>query len=132
MKTKIKLFILIILFASNSYSSELMTTFLIENKNIEFIQIEQRHLTISSNCFEKGELKKCKASEAMKRADLDKLNKDLFGRNPGALLCDHQLGGIVVWARDIHGNERTFCKFDDGTFVGSGTLSYYGSIKNKK
>lgn len=42
-----------------------------------------------------------------------------------------ELGGTVVWSQDSQGNERTFCRFKDGSWVGSGSLAYYGRRNSK-
>lgn len=100
--------------------------FTIDGKDVAFIWFRDRHITLSANCVAGGKPKPCAASRAIRRADSSKLTRDLFGRNPGALLCSAQLGGTVVWSRDSRGDERTFCAFRDGSLVGSGTLAYYG------
>jgi hypothetical protein len=43
------------------------------------------------------------------------------------MLCSHQLGGSVAWARDANGNERTFCLFTDGSAVATSSLAHYGA-----
>lgn len=109
-----------------AHAAERTQSFRIGDKDQSFTLLEERHITISSNCVERESLKKCNAAQALKRANLSKLGKDLFGRNPGAMLCSEQLGGTVVWSKDEKGNERTFCRFKDGSLVGSGTLAFYG------
>jgi hypothetical protein len=118
---------LIVLMASASASAwGTNLTFKIERKDIAFRTLPERHITISAGCVKGERLLECAASQALRKADISRLKRDLFGRNPGALLCADQLGGRVVWARDQKGNERTFCQFKDGSYVGSGTLAHYG------
>jgi hypothetical protein len=119
-------------FSVTGICSETSRNFRINESDVAFTLLPERHITISSGCVTKGELKNCDASKAIKKADLAKIGKDLFGRNPGAMLCSEQLGGTVVWSRDAKGNERTFCKFKDGSLVGSGTLAYYGHENAEK
>lgn len=69
------------------------------------------------------------ASKALKHADLSKIDRKIFGQDPGALLCSKQLTGKIVWSKDTKGNERTFCLFKDGTLVGTGSLDHAGSKK---
>lgn len=121
---------IVLLLAASTSAEDLR--FRIAKKEVSFKAMPDRHITISANCVSKGRLKECAASQALKKADISKLGRDLFGRNPGALLCSDQLGGRVVWTRDQKGNERTFCEFKDGSYVGSGALAYYGRENSRK
>lgn len=119
-----------LLLAGGAFAEDL--TFKIEKKEVAFKAMPEKHITISANCVHDGRLQDCAASQALKAANMAKLGRDLFGRNPGALLCSDQLGGRVVWTRNHRGDERTFCEFKDGSYVGSGALAFYGRENSKK
>lgn len=128
--TKAFIFFGIFSFCICAFGNDLKFT--IDRKEIIFKAMPERHITISGNCVNNGQLKECDASRALKKVNISRLGPDLFGRNPGALLCSDQLGGRVVWTRNQKGNERTFCKFKDGSYVGSGTLAHYGRENSRK
>ncbi len=124
------LFLIAFLHSLTVVASEKLS-FSIDGKSSEFVWFKDQSITISASCVESGKMKDCQARKALDIVKLSLLEKDYLGRNPGAMLCSNQLGGLVVWAKDKTGNERTFCKFKDSSLIGSGSLFFYGN-KNSK
>jgi hypothetical protein len=124
------LFLIVLLHSGAVFSSEKLS-FSIDGKKTEFVWFKEQSITISASCVKSGQIKKCQAKQALDNVKSSLLEKDHFGRNPGTMLCSEQLKGTVVWAKDKSGNERTFCKFSDGSLVGSGSLFFYGN-KNSR
>lgn len=96
-----------------------------------FLKVASQRLIISANCYEQeasevGDFDisslHCKAIEVIKnRPDIQV--EILGGQNPGSIACE-QLKGQVVFGTD-RGNSITFCRFDDDSYIGSGSLTHY-------
>ncbi len=39
------------------------------------------------------------------------------GKNPSSVKCTKGLRGMVVLGRDLEGNNQSFCKFSDGSYL---------------
>jgi hypothetical protein len=106
--------------------------FNIGDQEVSFVHLEQKHITISASCMKPEGSLKCKAADALKKADDTLLKPDGLGRNPGARLCEEQFHQKVRLSTAQNGDERTFCEFSDGSLVGTGTLAYYGNKSHSK
>ena len=122
----------LVLFVTQPAISSESASYKFGESTIPFTYLPDQGITISSSCIVGTKLKKCQASEELRKANMKKMPPDPFGRNPGALICSEQVGGHVAWSRDPRGNERTFCKFGDGPMVTSGTLAFFGRENAKK
>ena len=95
---------------------------------IEFIRDPKLHLTLSSSCS----AKKCQAFKALSQASLKGLDEELKGgAQPGAVICRQRLHAELQVGKDANGNETGFCKFKDGSLVGTGSISYYAAHQPK-
>ncbi|MBI3558002.1 MAG: DUF333 domain-containing protein [Deltaproteobacteria bacterium] len=95
---------------------------------VEFIRDEKRHLTLSAACRKQ----KCLAYKALAKSSLAGLDEKLEGgAQPGAVICRQQFHGDLQVGQDEDGNETGFCKFKDGSLVGTGSISYYASRPGK-
>ena len=100
----------------------------IRGKWVEFIRDPSQHLTLSSSCRDK----KCQAFKALSEASLKGLDEKLVGgAQPGAVVCRQKLHAELQTGKDEDGNETGFCKFKDGSLVGTGTISYYAEHAKK-
>ena len=89
-------------------------------------------LTISSSCRKKDSFA-CEAYSVLSKVSFKSVDKYLQGgANPGAVICKHLLKMEVVIGKDKKGNENSFCKFKDGSYIDNGTLLYYGLKNDKK
>lgn len=77
---------------------------------------------ISGHCLKKGT--KCDALETIKNPPKVIFNKGDFngGKNPGAVTCKKFKKTYVVIAKDLDGNQQSFCVFKDQSMVSTGIL----------
>ena len=111
--------------AVSAVSPAKAVVFELQGKKIIFSNFPERNILISSSCVENNLLKQCDASKAIKMLYGLAPIKDFLGRNPGAVACSQKLDGKVIWLQDRKGNERTFCRFPDASYLSSGTLNHY-------
>jgi putative hemolysin len=124
---------LIITFNFLSFASSREEIFTIANKKITFTHYPEERITISEKCASLEKNVFCKNIDFLKTLHDQKLATNLEiapgGANPGAVVCNQVLKGIVVMGVDEKGNENSFCKMPDGLLIDSGTLTYYSSAK---
>lgn len=119
--------LLLVLLTPLTYAEE----FKIAGKKIEFFQYDEMRVTISKKCEDLNQKKLCKDLEFLNDISLSKAGITGTGtRNPGSTICTKLLGGRVVFGRDSENNENSFCHLKDGTYIDSGTLTYY-AMKNE-
>jgi hypothetical protein len=124
---------LFLLLTTSSLSANDESTFIFfdKNKQIAVVKRAKEHLTVEKNCYLNKE--SCDAMLALKKISYQRSTKDIEGgANPGAVICKKQLKMKLFVLIDRDGNEHTFCKFKDDSFIGSGTLSYYASENDRK
>ena len=128
-------FVLFVLVQFSFANKVVIKNFSFGNKKIKFISFPEKRITISASCVLKNKIKNCDASKAITMASKKKIAavmvKDYRSRNPGALLCMHQFKSKVLIGWDKHKNETSFCKFQDNSIIGTGTLMYYAFNVNK-
>lgn len=90
---------------------------------VPLLKDEANGILVSKNC----EKKKCEALKFIKRISLKKLDaKDLSGgKNPGAVLCHLEDEARIIFLKDLHGNENSFCMLKDHSFISTSTLYIY-------
>ncbi len=100
---------------------------------VEFWSFESLKITVSNRCISNSKLADCDALRGLKIVSFKRLDRAKFGGpNPGALICEQQLNGIVMVGIDkLSQNENSFCKLSDGSIVDNGTLISYG-IRNDR
>jgi hypothetical protein len=85
------------------------------------------HLTISVSC-QKDDKKEfaCSAYDAAKRASMKRIPSKLRvgGADPGALVCIAE-GGMELIGMYKDSAQDAFCKFKDGSLIGTGSLHYH-------
>lgn len=112
----------------------LAETFLISGNKVEIVK---SHLSgvqlISSNCLKSNNHKPCQAKLA-----INHLKNFYFGRmpaqdsrNPGVQICDKVLGGEIVMGSSLDGNQKSFCRFQDGSLIDSYSLIQF-AYKNSR
>ena len=128
------LFIFIFLLNISLNAEDTFKSWRISKKMISFTYLKGKSIYLSNNCIEIDDNFKinvsmnCKASNHIQLASLNKINRaDLQGgKNPGAVMCTKLLGGNVVFGYDITRNQKSFCKFDDNSYVDTIGLIHYG------
>ena len=120
---KIYLLFLLTLISLKTFSA----VYLIDNKEIIFLENKDQALTMSEHCRDKNCL-------ALKKLDLIKQGKIKYqvdhDLEPGAWLCEKSLDGQVVIGHHEPG-ENSFCRFSDGSLIDTGSLHYW-SLKRAK
>jgi len=117
-------------FAENTPPPVEIETFKLNGAEMRFSHHGKLHLLVNADCLiEKNHLweknEKCQAIRKLKEVSLKKLGKALEGgANPGAVAC-LKVGGKSLIAVDSRSNQNSFCRFEDGSFVSSGTLHFY-------
>jgi hypothetical protein len=121
--------IITLLFKINySYSLDNKTIYFINNKQISFVNITEKKLTISEKCLTKSKNYNCMAFLALKKVSLNGL--DLKGGvNPGALVCLEKAHGEVVIGLTKDNQEISFCRFKDDSYIDNASLHYYAVKK---
>lgn len=122
-------FLILSFLSVSCFAKPVKKIFTIDNKPISFIILPEIPITVSENCVLYDKLKNCMASSAITKVNVSSLSIKSTGTNPGARLCTEQLSGKVVWSVDAVGNEKTFCKFNDETFVATASLFIHGRKK---
>lgn len=86
----------------------------------EFKSIKNSH--ISSHCLKKDT--KCDALNTINNPPKIQFNKGDFngGKNPGAVICKKFKNTYVIIAKDLKGNQQSFCVFKDNSMVSTGIL----------
>jgi len=104
--------------------------FRIEGKKIDFFDYDEMRVTVSKECKDLHKKKFCKDLEFLNDISFSKAGiKGTGVSNPGSTICTKLLNGRVVFGRDLDNNENSFCRLKDGTYIDSGTLTYY-AMKN--
>lgn len=95
--------------------------------SFDFLAVPGQELLLSASCLTPTRKLWCQAYDALKEATTIGMDTS-GGRNPGAVIC-RRVGGWVSIFRDEKGNQMSFCGFDDGSEVSSGSL-YARALKN--
>jgi hypothetical protein len=95
----------------------------------EFTKDDAKDLLISKFCDKKN----CDALKALAKISFKNIGSDKLsgGKNPGAVLCQEIPNAHIVYLKDLHGNDNSFCQFKDLSMVSSSTLSSYASKNDK-
>lgn len=126
--------ILSILILSYSYlSSAQDQIYLFGAISVKFGSFPKEKITVSSHCINSNKVADCYAIRRLSKVSFKKIERPKFGGlNPGAMICEQQLNGLVIVGIDkISQNENSFCKLADGSIIDNGTLISYG-IKNDR
>lgn len=120
--------LLILINVSLAHASTNSQTFLFGKTTVTFTDFDVSRITISSNCIKNSKVGDCAAIRGLKTVSFKKIERPKFGgANPGALICEQQLHGIVmVGINQNTKNENSFCKLADGSIIDNGTLIFYG------
>jgi putative hemolysin len=107
--------------------------FSIGTKKTTFHHYEDKRITSTEKCESLKKEVFCKKLVFLKdlydQTQAAKIQPREGGANPGSIVCNQVLKGIVVMGVDEKGNENSFCKTPDGLLIDSGTLTYYSSAK---
>lgn len=116
-----KLIIFAMLFSVSAFSNNEKTEVYQFGKEFYEFKI-YKGSAISSHCLKKDA--KCDALETIKNPPKVKFNKGDFngGKNPGAVTCKKFKNTYVVIAKDLDGNQQSFCVFKDQSMVSTGIL----------
>lgn len=92
----------------------------------------KEQIFISYACYPYGSKfddKKCDASKAKKIVSFKGIKNDLLsgGKNPGSVLCKESVKGKVYILKNAKGDENSFCRFADGSFVATATLQKWAN-----
>lgn len=89
-------------------------------KFVPLIRNEKEKLLFSSECKKK----KCDAFSKTEKIvyDPSKISNS-GGKNPGAIICKDILNQNIIYLKDMHGNENTFCLFPDKSFISTSSLT---------
>lgn len=109
--------------STTSFAREEMAQYRIEGVLTPFVKLEKADLLISKSCAQS----ECNAKTALKRASTIGLDFS-GGANAGAKIC-RNIGGDIVIGADDSGNQLSFCRFNDGSMVSSGSV-YSAALKN--
>lgn len=76
-------------------------------------------LIVNKNCKDS-----CEALVKGKEAGKIQVPSDLLtgGKNPAAVKCKHFMEGTVIIGVDKEGNEQSFCKFSDGSYLNNSSI----------
>jgi hypothetical protein len=76
----------------------------------------------------------CQAVQALGRVSEKGIEGEAFsgGKNPGSVLCKISLQGQVEIATDPAGNEQSLCRFQDGSYVSTGSLVAWARANGSK
>ena len=103
-------------------------SFLFEGNKRDFIELPDKRILISKDC----ENLKCVSMEKLKIGSLKKAQKEIRdGANPGAYICDHQLGGKLITGTSEHGM-ISFCQFSDNSIIDTGTITFYANENDER
>ena len=82
------------------------------------IQVPKAGWILNSDCD------KCKALEGARIASLKSIKKEARsgGKNPGSLICASFEKTEIFLALDKFGNQMTFCRFSDQSFISNESL----------
>lgn len=66
----------------------------------------------------------CKALVNAKESGSKQVPSELLvgGKNPAAVRCKHFMEGTVIIGVDKEGNEQSFCKFSDGSYLNNSSI----------
>lgn len=100
---------------------------------IEIWNFPERKISVSGLCIKNNQLGDCDALRGLKAISFKQIDRPKFGgANPGALICEQQLNGIVMVGIDrTSQNENSFCKLADDSVIDTGTLISYGIINDR-
>ncbi|MFN8791433.1 MAG: hypothetical protein ACK5Y2_08270 [Bdellovibrionales bacterium] len=102
--------------------------FQIDGKQVKFFRYEEMRISISKECKKLIDKKLCDNIDFLSNITLSKAGISGTGStNPGSIICKKLLHGSVVIGRDNENNENSFCRLKDGTYIDSGTLTYYAT-----
>jgi putative hemolysin len=103
-------------------------TLTVEGHAQDFIRYPNFRLTLSASCEQKDHSLRCRAFEAWPTVTWKGVDHDALrgGANPGAVLCARRLGTLVI-GTTANGSEQSFCRFDDGSMLGTGSITYAAS-----
>lgn len=101
----------------------------IAEKNEHIIEDLDRHLRVSQSCqLPEHKGYRCRAYEALARASVKELSRNAsFGLQICLKLRGRPATGVIAEV-----NEDGFCRFPDGSYVGIGSLEYYGIMNDRR
>lgn len=127
------LFLIPIPFAlADGQASWNLETFALDgNPPLGFLRIESQQLLISKDCLQNNGKLRCAAFTALNHASLRRVRElQKGGAHPGALICE-KLGGYVLVGENQHGDQNSFCLFDDRSSVSTGSLLTRGVLNDQ-
>jgi putative hemolysin len=110
--------------ASASATGFSPSTFSFTEKKVDFVTSAAQKLTVSASCLKNKKLQ-CEAVADLAKLSWKASREARHGtNNPASYLCEKQLGGIAVVGKSAKGDENSFCRFNDGSMIDSGSLIY--------
>jgi hypothetical protein len=90
--------------------------------------------TLWVHCPKKKTSSDCVALNKLERATLKGIPASRFqgGKNPGSVVCSDVLRGEVQIGTDPQGDEQSFCVFNDGSLVSTGSLAAQARYRDSR